>query len=122
MGKTEEAQAEFLSAVQLDPLNGISQYNLGCVLEEQGDIDEAIDILPARRAPCRRMPTFISIWRSPTKSAATASLAREQWTLYLRYAPNGPWAKQARMHLKNASGRRKRSAPIPFPAKASRKP
>ena len=45
-------------------------------------------------------------------------LAREQWMLYLRYAPNGPWADQARAHLKQCSPRRKRSAPIPFPRKA----
>jgi tetratricopeptide (TPR) repeat protein len=40
--------------------------------------------------------------------------AREHWLLYLRYAPNGPWADQARARLKQASGRRRRAAPIPF--------
>ena len=59
MGRADEARAEFLSAVQLDPLNGISRYNLGCVLEEQGEIDQAIEHL--RRA-VRALPTSISIW------------------------------------------------------------
>jgi hypothetical protein len=40
--------------------------------------------------------------------------AREQWTLYLKYAPQGPWADQARARLKSRSSRRKRAAPIPF--------
>jgi len=44
--------------------------------------------------------------------------AREHWMLYLRYAPNGPWAEQARAHLKQPSARQKPSQPIPFPRKA----
>ena len=54
----DEARAEFLAAVQLDPLNGISRYNLGCVLEEQGEIDEAIEHL--RRA-ARAMPAHADV-------------------------------------------------------------
>jgi tetratricopeptide (TPR) repeat protein len=118
MGDTAAARAEFFAAVQLDPLNGISRYNLGCVLEEQGEIDEAIEHL--RRA-ARAMPAHADVHFNLAlayEKRGERRLAREQWMLYLRYAPNGPWAEQARAHLKKCSPRRKRSAPIPFPRKA----
>ncbi len=52
MGNSDEALAEFACAVRLDPLNGISRYNLGCVLEERGDMDQAIEHL------CPRSPFY----------------------------------------------------------------
>jgi tetratricopeptide (TPR) repeat protein len=119
--KTEECQAEFQAAVDLDPLNGIAQYNLGCVLEEEGRIEEAIEHL-SRAA--RAMPAHPDVHFNLAlayEKRGDIKLACERWRLYLRYAPNGPWATQARMHLKNASGRGKRSAPIPFPGKAAGK-
>jgi tetratricopeptide (TPR) repeat protein len=118
MGRIEEARAEFFSAVQLDPWSGISRYNLGCVLEEQGEIEEAIEHL--RRA-ARAMPGHADVRFNLAlayEKRGQRRLAREQWTLYLRHAPNGPWAGQARARLKQYSARRKRSAPIPFPRKA----
>lgn len=118
MGRIEESRAEFFSAVQLDPRNGISRYNLGCVLEEQGEIDEAIDHL--RRA-ARTMPGHADAHFNLAlayEKRGQRRLAREQWALYLRHAPNGPWADQARARLKQYSARRKRAAPIPFPRKA----
>jgi tetratricopeptide (TPR) repeat protein len=118
MGRAEEARAEFLSAVQLDPLNGISRYNLGCVLEEQGEIDQAIDHL--QRA-ARALPAHADVHFNLAlayEKRGERRLAREQWLLYLRHAPNGAWADQARAHLRQCSERRKRTAPIPFPRKA----
>jgi tetratricopeptide (TPR) repeat protein len=118
MGRADEARAEFLSAVELDPLNGISRYNLGCVLEEQGEIDEAIEHL--RRA-VRALPAHADVHFNLAlayEKRGERSLAREQWLLYLRHAPNGAWADQARAHLRQCSARRKPIAPIPFPRKA----
>ena len=118
MGRADEARAEFLSAVELDPLNGISRYNLGCVLEEQGQIDEAIDHL--RRA-ARALPAHADVHFNLAlayEKRGERHLAREQWQLYLRHAPTGAWADQARAHLRQCSVRRKRVAPIPFPRKA----
>lgn len=118
MGRAEEARAEFFSAVQLDPLNGISRYNLGCVLEEQGDVDQAIEHL--RRA-ARALPAHADVHFNLAlayQKRGERRQAREQWVLYLRHAPNGPWAEQARAHLRQCSARRKRLAPIPFPRKA----
>jgi len=118
MGDTAAARAEFSAAVQLDPQNGIGRYNLGCVLEEQGEIDEAIGHL--RRA-AQAMPAHADVHFNLAlayEKRGERGLAREQWMLYLRYAPNGPWAEQARAHLKKYSPRRKRNAPIPFPRKA----
>ena len=89
MGRAEEARAEFLSAVQLDPLNGISRYNLGCVLEEQGEIDQAIDHL--ERA-VRALPAHADVHFNLAlayEKRGEMRLAREQWALYLRHAPNG---------------------------------
>lgn len=118
MGRADEARAEFLSAVELDPLNGISRYNLGCVLEEQGEVDEAIEHL--RRA-VRALPAHADVHFNLAlayEKRGERSLAREQWLLYLRHAPNGAWADQARVHLRQCSVRRKPIAPIPFPRKA----
>jgi len=118
MGRAEEERAEFLSAVQLDPLNGISRYNLGCVLEEQGEIEEAIDHL--RRA-ARALPAHADVHFNLAlayEKRGDRRLAREEWLLYLRHAPNGPWAAQARAHLRQCSPRRKPPLPIPFPRKA----
>jgi len=115
MGRVEEARAEFSAAVELDPLSGISRYNLGCVLEEQGRIDEAIGHL--RRA-ARAMPAHADVHFNLAlayEKRGERRLARLEWITYLRHAPSGPWADQARAHLKQLSLRRKRSAPIPFP-------
>lgn len=118
MGRIEEAREEFSMAVELDPLNGISQYNLGCVLEEQGESAEAIVYL--ERA-ARAMPAHADVHFNLAlayERRGERRLAREQWMLYLRFAPTGPWADQARARLKQCTPRRKQSAPIPFPRKA----
>lgn len=114
IGRIEDAKEAFLSAVQLDPLNGISRYNLGCVLEEQGEIDEAIRQL--RRA-AKAMPAHADVHFNLALAYEKKNerrLAREEWTLYLRYAPNGPWADQARARLKPTNAKRKSPDPIPF--------
>jgi tetratricopeptide (TPR) repeat protein len=118
LGRVEEAREEFAAAVELDPLSGISRYNLGCVLEEQGHIDEAIDHL--RRA-ARAMPGHADVHFNLAlayEKRGDRELARTEWLAYLRCAPNGPWADQARAHLKELSPRPKSAAPIPFPRKA----
>ena len=114
MGRIEDARAVFFAAVQLDPLNGISRYNLGCVLEEQGEIEEAIKHL--RRA-AKAMPAHADVHFNLALAYEKKNeqrLAREQWALYLRYAPNGPWAEQARTRLKQRDPRHKSADPIPF--------
>jgi tetratricopeptide (TPR) repeat protein len=117
LGDVDGARTSFIKAVQLDPMNGICRYNLGCVLEEQGEIDEAIRHL---RCAARVLPNHADARFNLAlayEKRGQRRLAREQWLLYLRHAPNGPWADQARAHLK-AYARRKLSAPIPFPRKA----
>jgi Flp pilus assembly protein TadD len=117
VGEVDSARDAFLRAVQLDPWNGICRYNLGCVLEEQGEIDEAIRHL---QCAARVMPNHADARFNLAlayEKRGEHRLAREQWKLYLRHAPNGPWAQQARAHLKR-DARRKPSAPIPFPRKA----
>jgi tetratricopeptide (TPR) repeat protein len=118
MGQLGEAREAFFSAVQLDPGSGISRYNLGCVLEEQGDIDMAIDHLRRAAAimPAHADVHFNLALAYEKKNDRRAAL--EQWQLYLRYAPNGPWADQARSRLRNYSTRRSLPAPIPFPRKS----
>jgi tetratricopeptide (TPR) repeat protein len=113
LGRIDDAKAAFLAAVQLDPLNGISRYNLGCVLEEQGEIEDAIRHL--RRA-AKAMPGHADVHFNLALAYEKKNerrLAREEWALYLRYAPQGPWADQARARLKSRNSKRK-SAPIPF--------
>jgi tetratricopeptide (TPR) repeat protein len=114
LGQLSDAGAAFRCAIQLDPLSGISHYNLGCTLEELGEFDEAIEHL--QRA-ARAMPGHADVHFNLAlahEKRGEKRRAREHWLLYLRYAPNGPWADQARTRLAHDSGRRRRSAPIPF--------
>lgn len=119
-GQLAEARGAFLRAVELDPANGISRYNLGCVLEEIGEIGAAIDQL--RRAE-KAMPGHADVHFNLAlayEKRGERRPAREHWTLYLRYAPNGPWADQARTRLAQLPAQaRKRSAPIPFRRRSS---
>jgi len=118
MGELSEAREAFLSAVRLDPESGISRYNLGCVLEEEGNVDSAIDHL--RRAafimPSHADVHFNLALAYEKKSERHAAL--EQWQLYLRYAPNGPWADQARSRVRRYAARQNPPAPIPFPSRS----
>jgi tetratricopeptide (TPR) repeat protein len=116
-GQLQEAREAFRTAVELDPLNGISRYNLGCTLEELGEVEEALDHL--RRA-ARAMPANADVHFNLAlayEKRGERRQAREQWQLYLRYAPSGPWAEQARARLREYSGRRKSSALLAFPRK-----
>ena len=117
-GRVEESRAAFQDAVQLDPMNGISRYNLGCVLEEQGEIDAAVEHLRHAASVMPAHPDVHFNLALAHEKRGEARLARDQWTLYLRYAPHGPWAEQARARLRVCGPRRKLSAPIPFPRKA----
>ena len=116
-GQITDAREEFAAAVRLDPLSGIARYNLGCVLEEQGDLEEAIEHL--RRA-AQAMPAHADVHFNLAlayEKRGDKHLARAEWVTYLRHAPNGPWAGQARAHLRALSPHRKRTTPIPFPHK-----
>ena len=114
MGQIPEACNAFRAAVELDPLNGISRYNLGCTLEELGEVDEAVEHL--RRA-AKAMPAHADVHFNLAlahEKRGERKLAREEWLLYLRHAPTGPWAEQARARLKQYATRRRHSPPIPF--------
>ena len=118
MGMSEEARAAFLAAVKLDPANAISRYNLGCVLEEQGKFAEAIEHLSAA---ARSMPNHADVHFNLAlayEKSGEYNLARAQWLLYLRHAPHGQWAEQARAHLRQCSQHRKTGEVIPFPTKS----
>jgi tetratricopeptide (TPR) repeat protein len=118
LGRVEDAQSAFHAAVRLDPESGIARYNLGCVLEEGGDIGQSIEHL--KRAE-ELMPTHADVHFNLAlayEKHGERPDARQQWILYLRYAPNGPWAEQARARLRQYSTRGKRNPPIPFPKKA----
>jgi tetratricopeptide (TPR) repeat protein len=118
MGMTEEARAAFLSAVQLDRSNGIAQYNLGCVLEEQGRMAEAIEHLnEAARAMPKHADVHFNLALAYEKSGNRES-AKAHWLIYLRLAPNGQWAEQARAHLRLCSEPPKPAELIPFPGKS----
>ena len=116
MGDRAAARAEFSAAVQLDPWNGIGRYNLGCVLEEQGEIDEAIGLAP-RGAPCRRMPTSISISRWRTKSAVNAASPASSGCS-IRATRRTVRGRSRRARSCKQPSSRASAAPIPFPRKA----
>jgi tetratricopeptide (TPR) repeat protein len=117
LGQVEDAQSAFDAAVRLDPESGIARYNLGCVLEERGDIVRAIEHLKWAE---ELMPTYADVHFNLAlayEKHGELLRAREQWILYLRYAPNGPWAEHARARLRQSS-HGKGNRPIPFPKKA----
>lgn len=118
LGRTDEAQSAFQAAVNIDPENGIARYNLGCVLEERGEIEEAIEHLRRAAEIIPGHPDVHFNLALAYDKRGERRLAREQWLLYLRYAPNGPWARQARARLDQTSDTRKLDPPIPFPRKA----
>lgn len=118
MGCAADAKSAFEAAVRLDPDNGISRYNLGCVLEEQGQIEQAIEHLRRAAALMPAHPDVHFNLALAYDKRGERALAREEWSAYLRYAPNGPWAEQARSRLRQYSRGGKPSAPIPFPGKA----
>jgi tetratricopeptide (TPR) repeat protein len=114
MGQLSDARAAFVAAVALDPLSGISRYNLGCTLEELGEYDLAVEHL--QRA-ARAMPGHADVHFNLAlayEKRGERRAARDHWTLYLRHAPNGTWAEQARARLRRYSTRRKNVMPIPF--------
>jgi len=116
--RLEEAQRSFLAALSLDPSNAICRYNLGCVLEETGKIDEAIENL---RIAVVAMPAHadahFNLALAYEKKGNTAH-AREQWTLYLKYDPQGTWAAKARARIQQLGrGKKPPPPPIPFPKK-----
>lgn len=120
MGMSEDARHAFLSAVKLDPVNAISRYNLGCVLEEQGKFREAIEhLIIAVRAMPEHEDVHFNLALAYEKNGEFER-ASDEWSQYLRLAPMGPWADQARAHLKICTTPRKPSAPIPFPTKTSK--
>ncbi|MGA8036147.1 MAG: tetratricopeptide repeat protein [Candidatus Acidiferrales bacterium] len=113
LGHISDARNAFLAAVQIDPLNAISRYNLGCTLEELGEYDQAIEHL--ERAACA-MPAHPDVHFNLAlayEKRGNRRLARARWQLYLRFAPSGPWAEQARARLRKYA-RRKKDQPIPF--------
>lgn len=118
MGCVADAKAAFEAAVRLDPENGISRYNLGCVLEEQGQIDQAVQHLRRAAALMPSHPDVHFNLALAYDKQGQHDLARDEWTAYLRYAPNGPWAEQARARLRQSSPGSRPNAPIPFPRKA----
>jgi len=113
LGYLSDARNSFLAAVHLDPLNGISRYNLGCTLEELGEFDQAIVHLERAAKAMPAHPDVHFNLALAYEKRNNRRAAREQWQLYLRFAPSGPWAEQARARLRKYA-RRKKEHPIPF--------
>jgi tetratricopeptide (TPR) repeat protein len=113
LGYLSDARNAFLAAVHLDPLNGISRYNLGCTLEELGEFDQAIVHLERAAKAMPAHPDVHFNLALAYEKRNNRRAAREQWKLYLRFAPSGPWAEQARARLRKYA-RRKKESPIPF--------
>ena len=114
MGQLTDARNAFLAAVQIDPLNGSRATTWAARLKNSASSTKPWTICAAPPAPCPPTRTFISTSALAYEKRGERRAAHEQWTLYLRYAPNGPWADQARERLQQSSGKRKRNPPIPF--------
>lgn len=103
----EEAEDAFRQVLRLDPKNATALFNLGCVLYELGELDQAIRALrqAARLAPASA-DTHLNLALTYEKTGA-AQRARRHWALYLKYAPNGPWAEHARTRIQRGASRRR---------------
>lgn len=107
--KLEEAWTQLEEAARLDPANaGQYFYNLGAILVNLGHTPEAGR---AFRRSIEANPGYAEshyqygVWLmgqatvSPNGRVRGASRAREEFETYLRMAPNGPHAEQARQML-----------------------
>jgi Tfp pilus assembly protein PilF len=108
----EEAEDAFRQVLRLDPKNATALFNLGCVLYELGELDQAIRALrrAARLAPASA-DTHLNLALTYEKTGAV-NRARRHWGLYLRYAPNGPWAEHARTRVQQSTPRGRRSSKV----------
>jgi tetratricopeptide (TPR) repeat protein len=95
----EEAQKEFAAAVEYEPLNALAEFNLGCVLEQLGDPDEAIKhLLRATELSPSLADAHLNLALAYEKRTDIQNSIRHL-SLYLRYEPNGPWAEFARSRI-----------------------
>ena len=95
---------------------GVAYYQMGQLSDAREAFLAAVALDPLRRA-ARAMPAHADVHFNLAlayEKRGERRAARDHWTLYLRYAPNGAWAEQARARLKQSSTRRKNVAPIPF--------
>jgi tetratricopeptide (TPR) repeat protein len=99
LGEAAEARKCFETAIEFEPQNAPTYFNLGCVFEKLGNRRAAIDNLER------------AVKLAPSLAEAHLNLAmlfdasghkdrmREHLNLYLKYEPQGRWAKYAHSRL-----------------------
>ena len=99
LGRMEEARAEFVIAVKLEPGNALAEFNLGCVLEQLGHANDAIHhLLRAIELAPALADAHLNLALAYERSGHIQSAIRHL-SLYARYEPNGPWAEFARSRV-----------------------
>ncbi len=109
MGKSDEAQAEYQKAADLDPTHAASfYYNLGIILVNKGKMDDAALIL---KKSTDLDPNNASAWYwygmalmgkatvRPDGSMAPAPGTIEAFQAYLKLDPNGKYAPEAQASI-----------------------
>jgi tetratricopeptide (TPR) repeat protein len=95
----EEAREEFTSAVEFEPGNSLAEFNLGCVLEQLGQAQQAIQhLLRAIELTPTLADAHLNVALAYEKNGQVQSALRHL-SLYIRYEPNGPWAEFARSRI-----------------------
>jgi tetratricopeptide (TPR) repeat protein len=86
-------------AVDFEPDNALAEFNLGCVLEQLSDTEEAISHLSraVELAPTLA-DAHLNLALAYEKSGQAQNVLRHL-SLYVRYEPNGPWADFARARM-----------------------
>jgi tetratricopeptide (TPR) repeat protein len=99
LGRMEEARAEFVIAVELEPGNALAEFNLGCVLEQLDHANDAIHhLLRAIELAPALADAHLNLALAYEKSGHILS-AILHLSLYVRYEPNGLWAEFARSRI-----------------------
>jgi len=113
LGRMDEAEAHFRSALQQEAQNSTLHFNLGCVLDELGRFEDAIihlkravDLAPAYADA--HFNLALAFEKQKNKRAS-----RPHWAHYLRLEPKGAWADYARARLAEPAVARARRSQSP---------
>jgi tetratricopeptide (TPR) repeat protein len=93
------AAERFRQAIEIDPQSAGAWNNLGVVLSEIGQVDEAIRSF---RQTLELDPEFIDAHYNladALEQQGQAQAAVPHWKLYLKYDPAGRWADYARKQV-----------------------
>jgi tetratricopeptide (TPR) repeat protein len=114
LGNIDQAVHGLEQALDWDSAHPVAHFNLGCLLDERGATDDAIDHF---RSTIRSMPTHADArfnLAALYEKKGRSDLALEHWRAYLHLDPSEEGARYARARLDAIPGGSRPRSPIPF--------